>query len=146
METPKNNGKPPKDKRTKAYKEWVKAQKENQSTGLGDVVEKVTKATGIKKVVDTVFDAMGKDCGCSDRKKKLNKIRLPWSVVGCFTEEQYKWWTNFKKENPAKISHEQWLMINNITKTLFGRFYKKKPSCCFEQYINRIDKVYEKYQ
>jgi len=40
--------------------------------GLGDAVEKVTKATGIKKVVDTVSKATGKDCGCGRRKDSLN--------------------------------------------------------------------------
>ena len=35
----------PKDKRTKRYKDWV-ARYENQSSGLGDTVEKITKATG----------------------------------------------------------------------------------------------------
>ena len=42
----------------------------HQSKGLGDTVEKFTKATGIKKVVDTVSKAMGKDCGCKGRKDK----------------------------------------------------------------------------
>ncbi len=41
--------------------------------GLGDAVEKVTKATGIKKVVDTVSKATGKDCGCGRRKDSLNR-------------------------------------------------------------------------
>ena len=45
----------------------------HQSKGLGDTVEKFTKATGIKKVVDTVSKAMGKDCGGKGRKDKLNK-------------------------------------------------------------------------
>jgi len=41
--------------------------------GLGDAVEKVTRATGIKKVVDTVSKATGKDCGCGRRKDSLNR-------------------------------------------------------------------------
>lgn len=44
--------------------------------GLGDVVEKVTTVTGIKKVVDTVSSATGVDCGCSKRKKELNNPNL----------------------------------------------------------------------
>ena len=48
--------KEPKDKRTKAYKEW-----KAQSEGLGDVIEKITEATGIKKVVENIFDLAGKD-------------------------------------------------------------------------------------
>ena len=38
-----------------------------KSRGLGDSIERFTKATGIKKVVDTVAKATGKDCGCNKR-------------------------------------------------------------------------------
>jgi len=38
--------------------------------GLGDSIEKFTKATGIKKIVES----MPGDCGCSSRKTKLNKL------------------------------------------------------------------------
>lgn len=44
-----------------------------QSKGLGDTVQKFTTATGIKKVVDTVAKAAGKDCGCNKRKDALNR-------------------------------------------------------------------------
>lgn len=44
-----------------------------QSEGLGDTVEKFTKATGIKKVVDKISEKTGKDCGCKKRKEALNK-------------------------------------------------------------------------
>ncbi len=46
----------------------------NQSKGLGDTIEKITTATGIKAVVDKVSQATGKPCGCSERKDKLNRI------------------------------------------------------------------------
>ena len=45
-----------------------------KSKGLGDTIEKITKATGIKKVVDTVSKATGKDCGCEERKDTLNRL------------------------------------------------------------------------
>jgi len=45
-----------------------------KSKGLGDTIEKITKATGIKKVVDTVSEATGKDCGCGQRKDTLNRL------------------------------------------------------------------------
>ena len=44
-----------------------------KSKGLGDTIEKITKATGIKKVVETVAKATGKDCGCKARKDALNR-------------------------------------------------------------------------
>ena len=45
-----------------------------KSKGLGDTIEKITKATGIKKVVDKVSEVTNKDCGCNKRKEKLNKM------------------------------------------------------------------------
>ena len=44
-----------------------------KSKGLGDTIEKVTKATGIKKVVEAVSVATGKDCGCKARRDALNR-------------------------------------------------------------------------
>jgi len=41
--------------------------------GFGDTVEAITKAAGIKKVVDKISEATGKDCGCDKRKEYLNK-------------------------------------------------------------------------
>lgn len=44
-----------------------------KSKGLGDTVAKITKATGIKKVVDKVSQAVGKDCVCNKRQDTLNR-------------------------------------------------------------------------
>ena len=48
-----------------------------ECTGLGDTIEKFTKVTGIKKVVDAISKAVGKDCGCENRKEWLNK-KVPY--------------------------------------------------------------------
>jgi hypothetical protein len=45
-----------------------------KSEGLGDSIEKITTATGIKKVVEAVAKTTGKDCGCGARKDTLNRI------------------------------------------------------------------------
>jgi hypothetical protein len=45
-----------------------------RSKGLGDTVEKITTATGIKKVVEGISKATGKDCGCKQRKDALNRM------------------------------------------------------------------------
>ena len=42
-----------------------------QSEGLGDTVEKVLEVTGVAKLAKWV---MGEDCGCDDRKAKLNAL------------------------------------------------------------------------
>jgi hypothetical protein len=45
-----------------------------KSKGLGDTIEKITKATGIKKVVDTVSKITNKECGCGARKETFNRL------------------------------------------------------------------------
>lgn len=51
-----------------------RSKKNAPSKGLGDDVAKVTRATGIDKVVDKVTKALGiKDCGCKNRQDVLNK-------------------------------------------------------------------------
>lgn len=45
-----------------------------KSKGLGDTIEKITTATGVKKVVENVAKAVGKDCGCKQRKDALNRM------------------------------------------------------------------------
>lgn len=63
-----------------ARQEWprrlpkVERKNKMKSKGLGDTVEKITTITGIKKIVDKVAEATGKDCGCNKRKEALNKI------------------------------------------------------------------------
>ena len=48
---------------------------DGEMKGLGDLVAKVTKATGIDKVVDVVAKNLGlEDCGCEQRQKELNQI------------------------------------------------------------------------
>jgi|TARA_R100000781_G_C4032588_1_gene111122 hypothetical protein len=45
-----------------------------KSKGLGDSIQKFTKATGIKKVVDKVSKVTGRDCGCDERRDSLNRV------------------------------------------------------------------------
>lgn len=45
-----------------------------KSRGLGDDIEKFTKATGIKKAVDTISKGLNVPCGCASRKHKLNQM------------------------------------------------------------------------
>ncbi len=45
-----------------------------KSKGLGDSIEKITKATGIKTMVDNISEGLNIPCGCQGRKDALNKI------------------------------------------------------------------------
>jgi len=46
----------------------------DHSKGLGDTIEKITKAVGIDKVMESIEKKTGKPCGCEKRKNKLNKV------------------------------------------------------------------------
>lgn len=145
----------PKDKRTKEYKRWKKHQKNLQKAidndtayverGAGDKLEQLTEKTGIKKAVKKIF---GDDCGCEERKAKLNKVkalRTRFKIVGCFTEDTYNTWTNFIKEDHSKITHQQQVeIIIPIYTQLFARKFKPL-TCCLEPFINDINAVYDKY-
>ena len=56
-----------------------------ESKGFGDTIEKLTAATGIKDLTKKI---VGDDCGCGDRKKKLNDL-LPYSTQQKKTTRQW---------------------------------------------------------
>ena len=136
------------DKRTKdykEYKEWLKLKvdpnklevayeelkakiEENNvlSVGLGDVVEKITEATGIKKAVKAV---LGDDCGCDERKEKFNKISV-WKrrKVNCISKEDYNWLKAFIDSKTSKISHETNKRLVAVYNRVFGT--NQKVSKC----------------
>lgn len=47
-----------------------------KSKGLGDTIEKITTATGVKRLAEVVSKATKKDCGCKKRQEKLNDPKL----------------------------------------------------------------------
>lgn len=47
----------------------------NKSKGLGDTVDKILQKTKIKDIVKKVVDD---DCGCEERRKKLNQ-KFPYN-------------------------------------------------------------------
>lgn len=84
------------DKRSKEYKTW----KAGQSVGLGDVIEKVTKATGIDKVVKKL---VGDDCGCDERKEKLNAFFNFKEKISCMDPSQIDDYADFVKSRKFKL-------------------------------------------
>lgn len=56
---------------------------------MGDVIEQITEATGIKAAVEWFSEATGVDCGCDARKEKLNKL-FPIKNPECLTKEEYE--------------------------------------------------------
>ena len=118
------------DKRTKAYKEWVKNH-EKESSGLGDTVEKITKATGIKKVVEMFAD--GKDCGCDERKEKLNKI-FRYSKPNCLNEDEFELIRMAVETRKNKFTSAD----QETYKAIYERVFNKKVECTSCSFRNEI--------
>lgn len=120
-----------------------------KAQGLGDTIEQITEATGIKKVVEFVA---GEDCGCDGRKKKLNEM-FPYRLKPkCLTEEQYNWYKEFSENRSLSITEEQRKGIAKMYSEVFSRpYYEPCASCASgpKQYlsmITQLDKVFETYE
>ena len=129
------------DKRTKEYKEYKKKFEDKNTVGAGDVIEKITKKTGIKKVVKFVA---GEDCGCDKRKEKANDL-FRWKIARCPTEPQYNWMKSFfSKKVPNEITADQQREINRILNHTFN-LRLKHVNCCMGQRIKNLEKLYKTY-
>jgi hypothetical protein len=134
--------KEPKDKRTKAYKEW-KENFDKASDGLGDTIEKITKATGIKKVVEW---AAGEDCGCDERKERLNRL-FRYNKPLCLEEDEYNYLSNFYKTHRGVIKPQTQADLLKIYNRIF-RTNKEKSTCgsCVKSMIGELQKVFKTYE
>ena len=144
------------DKRTKEYKEYKafvaikEEQINNEVKGVGDVVEIITKVTGIQSAVKVFF---GEDCGCGKRQDELNK-ELPFGVaaVNCINEEDYTYLKSFFSRRRTRIdalNQERLVGIYNFV------FDKKMvvPSGCvtcsktgFLKAVNKLHKYFDAAQ
>ena len=117
-----------------------------ESQGLGDTIQKLTKATGIEALVKFIG---GDDCGCKERQEKLNKI-FPYRKPLCMTEGEYDWWTHFKKVNDTTLAPMEANKIAEMWSRIFQSKVVKKPCSCnpkaWQEMINELTKVYETYQ
>ena len=95
--------------------------------GLGDKLEKVLKATGVKKVVEWIA---GKDCGCDGRKKKLNDWGVKMGItrkVNCLLESEYIWVKEYnKRHDPKRFSKQD---VSKLSGLEF-RIFNKRTSIC----------------
>lgn len=133
------------DKRTKEYKsyaEW-KENHEAASSGLGDSIEKITEATGIKAAVKFVA---GEDCGCDKRKEKLNGL-FNYNKPECLTEDEYNYLVDFYSQQKSVLTgmeKQQLLMIYN---RVFKQ-QKRMTSCsaCLKNIYDKLKQYFETYQ
>ena len=127
------------DRRTKAYKEWkakFEKEQESKSKGLGDTVAKITKATGIDKVVKAVA---GEDCGCEERKDFLNNL-VRYKVVNCPTEEEYDYLNTFfsTSKNRMVRAGEQRRLLDIYNRVFSQRQQMSSCSSCVAKIVKDL--------
>jgi len=115
-----------------------------KSKGLGDTIEKVIKSTGLQIFVD------GKDCGCEERKEKLNQLFPYRFKARCLTEQEYNEYKEFKNTITLKLSREQVNYICNLYASIFNRQVWYPCTGCSPKplitMIDKLDKVFESYE
>ena len=112
--------------------------------GLGDLIEKATEVTGIKKVVKAVF---GDDCGCDERKEKLNKM-FSFITSECLVKSEYIVLKKFFGQKPYEIKPTEWLEIVPIGRRVLGMNISNSMGCggCVREVMTKLKQVYETYE
>jgi len=131
------------DKRTKEYKAW-KAKYEKESIGVGDTVEKITKATGIKRAVEFLA---GEDCGCDERKSVLNRM-FPYQKPNCLTEDEFNYLSDWFSQSRNKVTSEQQIQLVTIYNRVFNDNAEGTScgSCFVNNVLKKLEKVFQKYR
>jgi len=113
-----------------------------KAEGLGDTVAQVTKATGIDKLVKFIA---GEDCGCNERKEKLNAL-FPYRTPKCLTEDEYTYLTESQVLNKQTLKPSEQDAILKIYNRIFG-ISREPTSCatCWLEIINKMKKVFNEY-
>lgn len=114
-----------------------------ESKGLGDTVEKVLEVTGVSKVAKWL---LGEDCGCDERKAKLNEL-FPYKKPLCLEQTEYEYlneWFNKKTDKITPIEQSKLFAIHS-------RIFKvrNEPTSCSSCVLSRIkdlEKVYTQYK
>ena len=111
--------------------------------GLGDTIEQITTATGIKAVVYKISEVTGIDCGCEERKELLNKI-WTYRKPNCLSNESVEWLSTFLPNKPNQLTIKQQEKLKVIYKETFSiDFQSTSCGSCWRDMIREIERVYE---
>jgi NAD(P)H-nitrite reductase large subunit len=111
--------------------------------GLGDTIEQITEATGIKKVVEAISEATGVDCGCGERKELLNKL-FPYKQTECLNNEDNEWLTQFFSVTNNQLTPKQQNRIIDIYKNVFNQnIQPSNCGSCWRDRINELKKIHD---
>jgi hypothetical protein len=113
-----------------------------KAKGLGDTIDQITTATGIKSLVKFVA---GDDCGCDQRKEALNKL-FPYSKPNCLTEQDYNFLKEFFEVTRGAVVPTVQYRLNQIYTNVFNKpaEFTNCGSCLLDR-INELKKIYDSY-
>jgi len=110
--------------------------------GLGDTIAAVTAATGVDKLVKFIA---GKDCGCEERKDKLNKL-FPYKKPKCLSESDYNYLDKFFSEPVNSLPPIMQRELSSIYNNVFGSQLQSGCDSCWRDYISQLKVIYNEYQ
>ncbi len=112
-----------------------------KSKGLGDTIERITKATGIKAVVDKVSEITGIDCKCQERKEALNKL---YPYTRQMTEDEITIYEEVMSRTKGTLTGDDQAILVRVYNKLFNA-NKKTSSCgsCVQGTLQKLKTVYE---
>jgi hypothetical protein len=117
-----------------------------KAQGLGDTIEQITEATGIKAAVEMFSKATGIDCGCEERKAKLNELFSYSRKVNCLTESDYNALTELIAPNKNSLTIEEQQVISEIYYNVFNyRLQLSSCGSCWAGKVQELRRVYEQY-
>ena len=118
-----------------------------KSAGLGDSIEKLTEVTGIKKAVEMFSEATGIDCGCDERKEKLNNL-FPYNRnINCLNESDYNKLTKYLSAQQTTLTPIEQQEISDIYFNVFNyRLQISSCASCWKGKLDELRRVYNEYK
>jgi hypothetical protein len=116
-----------------------------KAEGLGDTIEKITEATGIKAAVEMFTKATGVDCKCEERKAKLNELFSYSRKVNCLTETDYNLLGDLITKN--QLTPDDQKILTDIYYNVFNyRLQLSACGSCWAGKVQELRKVYNEYK
>jgi hypothetical protein len=121
-----------------------KKHKDKQIKGLGDTLEEMTKKLGVDKIAKMV---LGDNCGCEERKKKLNQMFPNFKNIRQFTKDEIKIYDEVIPtiNKNGRVTPNEKKIVNVLYKAVFDQEPQwKSCSPCNKRIMSNLKKVYEK--
>ena len=121
--------------------------RKKKATGLGDTIEQITEAPGVKAVVELFSKATGIDCKCDERKEKLNNLIPYRRNVNCLKEEEYLFLKVLYDNRVNQLTPKQQHTIKDIYLNVFNaKLDSSNCSSCWREILGDLRKVYDTYE